>query len=407
MPRVRRFFTALLFLAILFTSSLYAAPEEPADARTIAQVENDIKECKALIESLQNEQKKISGEISKISGESKVTNEMLNTYIKEIDSINAEIELTSAAIESYNIRIADLEAEIVLKNEELAYQNGLYDSIVRYSFKQGDISLFQLLFESENFSDFLTRLDNINYFLSYSDTVKTSIRKAKTELVSAQDKLKESKEEMDRYLEELEAKKKSVSQKKAEFDQKAKSLGKSIKDYEGKSASTSTAIQQAKTKLAALEKELASLRAISAKNYIWPLPENASYYISDLFGERIDPFTKKKAFHMGIDIACAYGTQILAANGGYVIRSENTGPYSYGEVIFILHNDGMTTLYAHCSKRLVNKGDTVKQGQVIGYVGSTGLSTGNHLHYGVLRGSTFVNPSPDYIPASKLTKIRR
>jgi peptidoglycan hydrolase CwlO-like protein len=83
MPRVRRFFTALLFLAILFTSSLYAAPEEPADARTIAQVENDIKECKALIESLQNEQKKISGEISKISGESKVTNDMLNTYIKE------------------------------------------------------------------------------------------------------------------------------------------------------------------------------------------------------------------------------------------------------------------------------------------------------------------------------------
>ncbi len=396
----------LLFLAILFSSSLYTAPEEPADARTIAQVENDIKECQKLIESLQNEQKSISSEISKISGESKVTNDMLNTYIKEIDSINAEIDLTNATIETYSLKIADLESEIILKNENLDYYNSLYDSIVCYSFKQGDISLLEILFESENFSDFLTRLDNINYFLNYTDTVKTSIRKAKAELVSAQDKLKESKAELDSYVEELEAKKKTVSKKKAEFEAKAKSLGASIKDYEGKSASTSKAIQQAKAKLESLEKELASLRAVSAKNYMWPLPENVNYWISDLFGERIDPFTKKKANHQGIDIACAYGTPILAANGGYVIRSENTGPYSYGEVIFILHSDGMTTLYAHCSKRIVNKGDTVKQGQVIGYVGSTGLSTGNHLHYGVLRGSTFVNPSPDYIPTSKLSKLR-
>lgn len=407
MSRVKKVFTLFLFLAILFSSSLYAAPEESADARTIAQVENDIKECQKLIESLQNEQKAISSEISKISGESKVTNETLKTYIKEIDSINAEIDLTNATIETYNLKIADLEAEIVLQNDNLEYYNRLYDSIVCYSFKQGDVSLFQILLESESFSDFLTRLDNIKYFLSYTDSVKTSIRKARTELMASQEKLKESKAELDKYVEELEAKKKTVSKKKAEFEAKAQTLGVSLKDYEGKYASTSTAIQQAKAKLTALEKELQSLRAVSAKNYIWPLPENVNYWISDLFGERIDPFTKKKANHMGIDIACAYGTPILAANGGYVIRSENTGPYSWGEVIFILHNDGMTTLYAHCSKRLVNKGDTVKQGQVIGYVGSTGLSTGNHLHYGVLRGSTYVNPSPDYIPAAKLTKIRR
>lgn len=404
MSRMKRFLTLLLFLAILFSSSLYAAPKETAQARTIAQVENDIQECKKLIEALQNEQKQIASEISRISGESKVTTETLNTYIKEIDSINAEIELTTATIETYNLKIAELESEIILKNENLEYYNRLYDSIVVYSFKQGDVSLLQVLFESDSFSDFLTRLDNINYFLNYTETVKNSIRKAKTELQNTQDKLKEAKDEQDGYLKELEAKKEQLSQKKSEFEAKARTLGSSLSNYEGRYASTSTAIQQAKAKLANLEKELESLKAVSAKNYIWPLPENTQYRISDLYGERIDPFTKKKATHLGIDIACAQGTPILAANGGYVIRSENTGPYSYGEVIFILHSDGMTTLYAHCSQRLVNKGDSVRQGQIIGYVGSTGRSTGPHLHYSVLQGSTFVNPVPDYIPVSKINK---
>lgn len=404
MSRMKRFLTLFLFLAILFSSSLYTAPKETAQARTIAQVENDIQECKKLIEQLQNEQKQISGEISKLGSASKVTNDTLNTYIKEIDSINAEIELTNATIETYSLKIAELESEIILKSETLEYYNRLYDSIVVYSFKQGDVSLLQILFEAESFSDFLTRLDNITYFLNYTETVKKEIRKAKTELETSQAKLKTAKDEQDEYLKELEAKKVALSQKKAEFEAKAKTLGASLKDFEGKYASTSTAIQQAKAKLAKLEQELQSLRAVSAKNYIWPLPENASYRISDLYGERIDPFTKKKAMHLGIDIACAQGTPILAANGGYVIRSENSGANSYGEVIFILHSDGMTTLYAHCSKRIVNKGDTVTQGQIIGYVGSTGKSTGPHLHYSVLRGSTFVNPVPDYIPVSKINK---
>jgi murein DD-endopeptidase MepM/ murein hydrolase activator NlpD len=402
MPRVKRILTMLLFMAILFSYSLYTAPEEPADARTIAQVENDIKECQKLIESLQNEQKSISSEISKINSQSKVTTETLNTYIKEIDSLNTEIDLTQATIETYSLKIADLESDITLKNENLEYYNRLYDSIVLYSFKQGDVSLLEILFEAESFTDFLTRLDNINYFLTYTDTVKTSIRKARTELEDAQEKLKASKAELEAHVAELEAKKKTASQKKAEFETKAKTLGMSLKDFEGKSASTSTAIQQAKAKLTALEKELKELRAVSAKNYIWPLPEGTKYSISSGYGTRIDPFTKRPATHLGIDIACAQGTPILAANGGYVTRSEDTGPYSYGEVIFILHSDGMTTLYAHCSKRVVKKGDTVQQGQIIGYVGSTGRSTGPHLHYSVLKGNDFVNPLPNYLPSSKV-----
>jgi murein DD-endopeptidase MepM/ murein hydrolase activator NlpD len=401
MQRGKKLLLVLMSLAMISTSFIYTVPEETADARTIAQVENDITDCQKLITSLQNEQKSIAVDISKISGQSQVTTDMLNTYIKEIDSLDAEIDLTQATIDTYNVKISDLDADIQIKNEDLEYYNKQYDSIVRYSFEQGDASIFQILFESEDFSDFLTRLDNINYFLSYTDTIKTSVKKAKSELETAQDKQKTTKAELDKYASDLEAKKAAAAKKKTEFETKAKSLGVSLKGMQGSYSSKSTAITQANAKLAALKKELTALQAATSANYTWPLQAGVRYRISDEYGNRPNPFNPKRTeFHKGIDIACDYGTQILAANGGTVIKSEYGG--GYGNVIVILHAGGISTLYGHCSKRVVSVGDVVKQGQLIGLVGSTGSSTRNHLHYSVLKNGEYTNPRPHYIPKSKI-----
>jgi murein DD-endopeptidase MepM/ murein hydrolase activator NlpD len=406
MQKAKRIFSVLFSFVILSATIIYYVPEEKAEARTIAQVENDIKECQKLIESLQNEQKSISAEISKISDQSSVTKDMLNTYIKEIDSLEAEIELTEATIETYNVKLSELEAEIEIKNEDIAYYTRMYDSIVRYSFEQGNPSIFQILFESEDFSDFLTRLDNINYFLNYTDSIKTSLKTARSELETAQEKQRTAKAELEKYVSDLEVKKATATQKKNEFESKAQSLGVTLQSMKGSYSSKSTAISQANAKLAALKKELAALQAASSAGYAWPLKSGVSYRISDVYGNRPNPFnTSKTEFHKGIDIACAYGTPILAANGGTVIRSEYSG--GYGNVVVILHSGGISTLYGHCSKRAVSVGQTVKQGDVIAYVGSTGSSTGNHLHYSVLQNSsTYINPYPNYIPKAMVDKGR-
>lgn len=405
MRKAKRFLLVLLCLVLISASNLFPVPTENAEARTIAEVENDIRECQKLIEALQNEQKAISQEISKISSQSAVTQDMLNTYIKEIDSLEAEIALTEATIETYSIKIAELEADIEIKNQDLEYYNRTYDSIVRYSFEMGNPSIFQILFESEDFADFLTRLDNINYFLNYTESIKTSIRKAKSELEAAQEKQKAAKAELEQYVSNLESKKADATRKKAEFEDKARSLGVTLDSMRGTYASKSSAIVQANAKLTALKKELAELQAASSAGYAWPLPAGTSYRISSLFGSRQDPFNPKKVeHHQGIDIACAYGTPILAANGGYVIRSEYSS--SFGNVVVILHSDGISTLYAHASKLAVSVGQTVKQGQVIAYVGSTGKSTGNHLHYSVLKNGAYINPYPNYIPKAMVDKGR-
>ncbi len=114
----------------------------------------------------------------------------------------------------------------------------------------------------------------------------------------------------------------------------------------------------------------------------WPLPQD--FTITSPFGERIDPITGEVSFHTGTDIAAPEGTPILAAAGGVVTGANSTNPrHSYGYYIKLQHDNEYETLYAHCSALCVRAGQEVPQGEVIGFVGSTGDSTGNHLHFEV------------------------
>lgn len=126
----------------------------------------------------------------------------------------------------------------------------------------------------------------------------------------------------------------------------------------------------------------------SESGFLWPLP--GRYNLSSLFGSRKHPITGKANNHTGIDIPASSGTSILAAKSGVVTTS--TYNNSYGNYVVVSHSDGTSTLYAHMVRRNCSKGDTVSQGQVIGYVGTTGSSTGNHLHFEVRVNGSRVDP---------------
>ena len=126
----------------------------------------------------------------------------------------------------------------------------------------------------------------------------------------------------------------------------------------------------------------------SSGKMIWPLP--SSRKITSPFGTRIHPISKKKKTHHGIDIAGNTGSPIVAAKEGRVIMSGwQTG---YGNVVVVDHGGGITSLYAHCSALIARVGQNVKQGEVIAKVGSTGYSTGPHLHFEVRKNGNVVNP---------------
>ena len=132
--------------------------------------------------------------------------------------------------------------------------------------------------------------------------------------------------------------------------------------------------------------------------FAWPLPQ--SFTITSQFGYRTDPFTGEISYHSGTDIAAPYGTPVLAATGGTVTVANATDPWggSYGYYVKIQHDGTFDTLYAHCSSICVTPGQRVQQGEVIGYVGSTGNSTGNHLHFEVWENGQRQN-AMDYFDA--------
>ncbi|QWD10244.1 M23 family metallopeptidase [Polynucleobacter paneuropaeus] len=145
-----------------------------------------------------------------------------------------------------------------------------------------------------------------------------------------------------------------------------------------------------------LNQKIQSLKEVWLERYerLIPLPTKpplaAGYGLSSNFGARIDPITNNPAFHPGIDFNAKPGTQVLAAGNGTVIRAKQDP--ELGNVIEIKHTEGFTSLYAHCQKLLVNQGDIVVRGQLIAEVGNTGRSTGPHLHFGIYKNGTLLNP---------------
>jgi len=121
------------------------------------------------------------------------------------------------------------------------------------------------------------------------------------------------------------------------------------------------------------------------------LPLTQDFSITSGFGVRADPMTHQASMHEGIDFVAPVGTKVLSTAEGKVLRSGRAG--AYGEMIEVAHVDGFVSRYAHLSRRVVNEGDHIKQGQLIGFLGNTGRSTGPHLHYEVVYQGQAMHPA--------------
>lgn len=310
-------------------------------------------------------------------------------YDDEIAAIQLQMNTTEELINQYEAGIAETQAEIDTLRVEQKEQIKSFDEMVRMSFMYGSDDYLTMIFESESFSDFLSRLDMISYLLSYNQSVVDNMKEVEDRLVTSEQSLISSKQNLESYLE-------SKEQLKADYMSKSKEsadLIVSLTANEAQAAEALKVIEESKKKLendiAQLAKQLNDGGKYSGGVFIWPV--NTKTQTSSGWEWRINPISKKKEFHNGLDIPAPRGTHIYAAAAGTVVKCEWYG--GYGNCVIINHGGGVMTLYGHCNALNVKNGQSVKQGDVIAFVGSTGYSTGNHLHFTVYEnGNTAVNP---------------
>lgn len=356
-----------------------------------------IAQSASALDTYKNKQKELTAEKARLAEKRKETQKEKKSIISQkydiddqIANVEAEIENTTLLIQEYTIQIALTQERLFAKNEEIKAKEDAFLLRMRAMEEAGDVSYISILMQSTNFSELLGRISMISEIAEYDRHIISELQAAKEEIAKEKEQLEIEK------IEQQESRQ-LLSNAQAELAQLYDELNAKIAELEADEKELAKAEEEAEKKMAETQNEINRLMEEARKKnngpYVggsmeWPVPEWTR--ISSPFGTRLHPILKVNKFHSGVDIAAPNGTPVLAANDGTVIMAEYNG--GYGNCIVINHGGGIATLYGHNSKLLVKKGDTVKRGQQIAKVGSTGTSTGPHVHFEVKEDGKQVNP---------------
>lgn len=341
----------------------------------------------------------------------------------EKKSISSQLDTLLSEMTELEGKISAKEEEISLKEEELIQarvdENDQYESMkkrIKYMYENGNAQFVEIIFEAKDLSDFLNKTE---YISSISDYDRDMLKKFQEIVKSVEEQeavLQKEQEEMEGLQDELIAKQGTLeallANKTEEIDglkqeisanaEKVKQLEAAAKaaaeaarkKAEAEAAAKEAAAREAAAKAAAAQNTSADPAgagaAVVSGNGTFTHPCPGYRRISSTFGYRTAPLKGASTNHKGVDFAAATGTPIYAAAGGTVTSARYSG--NAGNMIVINHGNGLQTYYMHCSRIYVSAGTKVTKGQNIGAVGTTGNSTGPHLHFQVMSGGRAVNP---------------
>ena len=406
MSRKKRFFIRLLcgFCAVL----LFAGSRSMVTlADEVDEIEASIKEKQEEIAATNKKKKELQSgltEVKKIKESLETARSDLQEYVTELDQNLTDVEAKIAELKEL---ITEKETEILETTEDLAdaeeKEETQYDAMkdrIKFLYEKGDTYYLELLFSSSGFSDFINKKDYIEKLSEYdtdlfNEYVKNRelIEVCKAELEAEEALLEEAKAKVDEEqanLEEL------ISTKESEINRYTGDINdkeKAIAEYEADIALENDTIKALEAALAEERKRLLEENGSEKIIYDggmfkWPAPSYTR--ISSDYGWRMHPTLGVEKFHNGVDMAAPGGSPILAAYGGEVIAASYNS--SMGNYIMINHGGGLITIYMHASALYVSKGAMVARGDKIAAVGTTGRSTGNHLHFGVRLNGEYVSP---------------
>ncbi len=395
------------WMAALLAAVLVASVLCPAQAASSDEIREQL-------ERLEREGAAIADQIQTLDQQSQENRQELEQIVAQKYDLDRQIALLQAQMGNINDQIAAYNLLIAQRQEDLDAARQKLDALaeqnkerIRAMEEQGNLTYWSVLFHASSFSDLLDRMNMIQEIQAADKRRLEALNLAAAEVEAAQQLLLQDKEGLRTVRQGLQETQTELDAKRREADALVAQLWEKGEEYrqllqEAEEAQDAM-MQQIADKEAELEEAeyqewLASQPPVpeipeeevqipSAAGWISPL---RSYRITSPFGMRIHPTTGEQKMHKGVDMAASRGTPIYAARSGKVTAASSH--WSMGEYVSINHGDGFASIYMHMEYYVVGAGDYVSAGQLIGYVGDSGRTTGCHLHFGVSYKGEYVNP---------------
>ena len=393
---------SVCFVMLVLASVLTVGGVVNASALTnasIQQKEEDIKKAqdekkvlqqglsdvKKLVKELETSKKNLSDYVVKLDGKLNEIQEKITELQGLIETKESEIETTTAQL-----------------NDAIATEEAQYEAMkmrIRFMYEQGQTFYMEMLLAAESFGDVLNKADYIEQLSAYDREQLLAYQQTRQEIADCKVKLEEQKVTLTEAHSAMENEQSAVQTLIAEkekeivaFQTDIKTKEAAIREYEEEIAAQTAEIEELERQVAEEKKRLAASNKkpiiYDGGKFKWPAP--AYTRISSDYGYRIHPTLHVNKFHNGIDMAAPGGSPILAAYDGEVVAAAYSS--TMGNYVMIDHGGELYTIYMHASALHVSKGQIVVKGQKIASVGTTGRSTGNHLHFGVRLNGSYVNP---------------
>lgn len=407
-PKKGRSILCGILAAILLITMLPVS----AEAKSSSEIRQQIKEMKA-------ENKELEEKLSELRGQFKANeNEMLNMVAEknlidqEIAILTEQITNINAQIMSYGLLIADKQDELDKAQANLAELSQKHKERIQAMEEEGNLSYWEVLFKANSFTDLLDRLNMMQEIAASDKRRMEELSAAADRVATTQADLNTEKEELEQSRLQLDKAQLELEEKRLEADELLRQLVAKGEEFQALIDESEDLQHELMADIAQAEKDLKkaeyqewlatyvppttrpgndttpSPQVPSSSGWVCPVPY---YTLTSPFGMRVHPISGKWKMHDGVDMAAAQGTPIYAAKSGKV----TTASYQAGGAgyyVSINHGDGFSSIYMHMTHFIVAPGQYVTAGQVIGYVGSTGGSTGPHLHFGISYNGTYVNP---------------